>query len=222
MKNYQKIQSTIDIALNTESSKNKYLDILERRIEDNRKLMGKISLSLLIIGLSFPLILETKISEFSLGPLKIIDTKIIISLTPIVFTFLYFKYLMIWFDLVEQKKLYKILSANIFKIEIKSFLNERLRPFSITDSVEKHHSNQKLDKFGVITYLLWIPTGFFILISPLAYELFLIKKLHETIKPESLIEWTLFISPILITTLTIIMFIQVINNSIKEDEFLKD
>ncbi|RSK39047.1 hypothetical protein [Mangrovimonas spongiae] len=214
----EKIQSLIKEELKSESSREKYLNILDHRIDDNRKSMGKHFLVLLLTALAFPLLMETKISEISIGPLKIIDSKIALSLIPTVFTFVYYKYLMIWFDLVEQKRTFKLLTAELFGIDVKSFLNDRLKPFSITDSIDKHHSQRKLDSIGCITYFFWIPTGFILILFPFAFEFYLIKKVFEILNPKSIFEWLLFIAPILIGLFTILMLIQVIRNDLKKDK----
>lgn len=217
----EKIQSLIQKELNSESLKEKYLNILDQRIDDNRKSIGKYFLVLLLTALAFPLLMETKISEISIGPLKIIDSKIVLSLIPSVFTFVFYKYLMIWFDLVEQKRTYNLLTAELFSIDVKSFLNDRLKPFSITDSISRHHTQIELDSIGCITYLFWIPTAIILILFPFAFEFYLIKKVYEILNPKSILEWLLFITPIIIVLFTLLMFIQVFRNDLKIDNIKK-
>ncbi|WP_106791672.1 hypothetical protein [Aquimarina sp. Aq78] len=216
MNKEEKIKSLIKEGLKSENSKEKYLNILDHRIEDNRKSMARLFLILLLTGLAFPLLLETKISEISIGPLKIIDSSITLSLVPTIFTFAYYKYLMIWFDLIGQKRIFKLLTAELFNIELKSFLNDKLKPFSITDSIDKHHSQKKIDSIGCISYLFWIPTGLILILLPFVFEIYMIKKVFEILKPESIFDWLLFIAPILISLFTILMLIQVIKKDKKE------
>lgn len=87
----------------------KYLEILEKRIDENKKEIGSIFLVLAICGFAFHLLLQRKISEVTIGPFKISDTNIILAIIPTVFTFLYYKYLMIWYDFVEKKMFIKYL-----------------------------------------------------------------------------------------------------------------
>ena len=214
----KKIQSLIKKELKSENSKEKYLNILDHRIDDNRKSIGKLFLILLITAIAFPLLTDTKISEISIGPLKIIDSKTALSLIPTIFTFTYYKYLMIWFDLVEQKRTFELLTAELFSLDVKSFLNDRLKPFSITDSIDKHHSQSKLDSIGCITYFFWIPTIFIVILFPFFFEFYLIKKILEVLNPKSILDWLLFITPILIGLFTILMIIQVIRNDLKKNK----
>jgi len=213
-----KIKTLITEELKSENAKEKYLDILDHRIDDNRKSMGRLFLVLLLTTLAFPLLLETKISEISIGPLKIIDSKIGLGIIPTIFTFAYYKYLMIWFDIVEQKRTFKLLTSELFNIDLKSFLNERLKPFSITDSIDKHHSRGKMDSIGCLSLFFWIPTGFVLIFFPFVFEVYLIKKLFEILQPESIFDWLLFITPIMIGIFTLLMLIQVIRNDLKKDK----
>ena len=204
--------------LTDQQSKEKYLDILNVRIEDNRKSIGKIFIILILTTLSFPLLIDTKIVEISLGPFKIIDSNIVLSLLPLIFNYSYYKYLMIWYDLAEQKITYKLLTSIVFNIGQKSFLNERLKPFSITDSISKHHNQEKNDKVGYLAALLLIPSGLILILFPFIFEIYLLIKVFEVLRPKYFFEWLIFITSILTVLFTILMLIQVIKNDLNDEK----
>ena len=212
----QRIYEYIQQELKTENSKEKFLDILTQRMDDNRKALSRLFFVLILSAVSFPLIAETKISEISIGPLKIIDSNIALAAIPTIFTYSYYKYLLIWFDLVEQKRTYRLLTLDYFNFKPNSFLSDRLNPFSVVDSVSRHHTQKKLDLIGCLSYLIWIPTVFVLGFLPFGVEFYLIKETIKTIVPISFIDWTIIIIPILIALLTILSLIQVFRNDSKK------
>lgn len=216
MKKDEQIRLLLSNDLKSEDSKEKYLNILDKRLDENRKSLSNLFIVLIISILAFHLLLETKISEINLGPLKIVDNKIAISLIPTIFTIVYYKYLMVWFDMIEQKRVYKLLTLQIFKFKNKSYLNDRISPFSITDSIDKHYSSEQKNVFGCLTYLLLLPTVFLIMVFPFAYEYYLINKLFKILTFTTKFEWFLFISPVIICGYTILMAIKAIQKDIKK------
>jgi hypothetical protein len=100
----ERIKNEIQNSLITSDSQDSYLDILNNRISDNKKTMGKLFLILLIVGFAYPLLLEAKISEFSIGPFKLDDIQIAIGIIPTIFSFIFYKYILTWLNIVEQKK----------------------------------------------------------------------------------------------------------------------
>ncbi|WP_299252039.1 hypothetical protein [uncultured Lacinutrix sp.] len=215
MSKEQRILSYIKEELKSENAKEKFLDILSQRMEDNRKALSRLFLVLLLTAIAFPLIAETKITEISIGPFKIIDSNIALAIIPSIFTYAYYKYLLIWFDFVEQKRTYRFLTLDYFKLKPNSFLNDRLNPFSISDSISRHHTQERFDAIGCLSYLLWIPTAFVLIFLPFGIEFYLIKEMFETIKPVSFIDWVIVLVPILIALFTILSLIQVIKNDLK-------
>lgn len=201
--------------LKTEDQKVKFLEILEKRLEENKNSLGSLFIALLLCGFAFQLILQTKISEVNLGPFTVNDTKIIFLIIPSIFTFVYYKYLMIWYDFIEQKNVYKVLTSLIFDVEYESYINDRIKPFSITDSVGKYHNQKKINLTGCLGYLLWAPIGLIIILFPFVYEVYLIYVLITNINDYNFINILLVITPILILILTILMLTKVIEKDVK-------
>lgn len=212
----ENIKSTLIRDLKNTEHRVKYLEILEKRIAENKKAIASIFLVLVLCGFAFQLLLQTKISEVTIGPFKISDTNIIMAIIPTVFTFSYYKYLMIWYDFVEQKNVYKVLTSLIFDIKYESYLNDRIRPFSITDSVSKYHTQEKWNFTGCLSYLLWIPIGLTILLFPFIYEFYLIYEIINNANSISGLNLLFVIAPILIIIFTILMLVKVIEKGLKE------
>lgn len=211
----EKSNKLLSDSLKTENSREKFLELLDKRIEENRKSLGGLFVILILCALSFNLLLQTKISEINIGPLKINDNKVIFALIPTIFTFVYYKYIMIWVEISEQKRTYNNLTSIIFEIENNSTLNNVIKPFSITDSIFKHQENEK-GFLGCLTNLFWIPIGLFMMFIPFVYEYYLIDKLVRNLKPTNFFEWFLFICPIIISIYTIITLINVVRNGLKK------
>jgi len=200
----QKVFSFIKEELKSENSKEKYLDILSQRMEDNRKAIGRLFLVLILSAAAFPLIAQTKIAEISIGPFKIIDGDIALAIIPTIFTYTYYKYLLIWFDFVDQKRTFRLVTSAYFGLKSDSFLNERLNPFSVIDSITRHNKQEKMDIIGCLSNLLWIPTAFVLIFLPFGIEYYLIKETYEIINPISFIDWLIVIIPTLIALFTVL------------------
>lgn len=123
---------------------------------------------------------------------------------------------MIWYDFVEQKNVYKVLTSLIFDLEYESYLNDRVRPFSITDSVSKYHSQEKWNVTGCLSYLFWVPIGLTILLFPFLYEFYLVYELINNIDSITGFYILIVIAPILIIIFTILMLVRVIEKGVKE------
>lgn len=195
--------------------KEKYLNLLIVRIDENRKLIAKLFTIMLLTVFAFPVIIETKISEILVGPFKLKDNNIAISIIPSIFAYCYYKYISVWIDLVEQKNVFKELTAIIFNVESKSFLNERIRPYSFIDSIINYHLEDNSKKVGCINSLLWLPIMILFLIFPFLFEYYAVKILYLKYGLDTILEWFFFIIPILSGLFTIIMLFQVGKKDIK-------
>lgn len=204
----KQISFIINNQLNTKDSKAKYLELLHLRIEENRKSLNTILTIMLITAFAFPLIIETKISEISIGPFKLQDNTFAISIIPSIFSFCYYKYALIWIELNEQNIIYKLLTSKLLSIENESYLNERLKPFSITKSVVYNHILVKSRKMGCVLALFWFPTFIGLLIFPFLFEYYSIKVLYVKYGLVNLIDWLFFLTPIFTGILTLLALFQ--------------
>lgn len=154
----QQISKIIFEQLDTIESKEKYLNLLNSRIDENRKTLSSLLVIMVLTAFAFPLIVETKISEISVGPFKLRDNLFAISIIPSIFSYCYYKYAAIWTEVIEQKFILKNLTSKIFSIKENSYLNERLKPFSFADHIIEHSIRVQSKKFGCLLGLFWIPT----------------------------------------------------------------
>jgi len=205
--------------LNDKDSQEKYLGILNIRIEENSKTSRKLFNIMLFIVCAFPLILETKISEISLGPFKLMDNSIAIGIIPTLFALTYYRYMTVWFDLNEQKELYKNLTSKYFNLGIESFLNEKLTPYAFVESIAKHHFNEKSKFLSLVVKALWIPIIFMMIIFPIGFIYYSVINLYKQFGLEDIIDWIIFLLPIFIQVLTILISIQSAKSSIEKNKY---
>lgn len=210
------VKKLVQEHLQTKEKQDKYLEILDKRIEENRKSLGGLFIILIFCVLANHLLLQTKISEINIGPFKVTDNKIIFGLIPTIFILVYYKYLMIWVEIADQKRIYNVLTSNYFLLENTSLLIDKIKPFSLIDSIDRHQNNGNI--LGCLTNLVWLPIALFVLISPFLYEYYLIYNLFIDLQPRNTFDWFLFICPILISVYTILMLINVIRNQLNNDK----
>ena len=203
----EKIRKILDEQL-TESNQERYAELLNSRIDENRKSMSRLSVTLILCYFAFPLIVESKITDISIGPFKLTDNIIALGIIPSIFAFIYYKYITVWIDLVEQKMTYRIVTAKIFSIEQKSFLNQRLWPHSFMDSVMLYHLDEKSKFLGCLITFFWVPIGLIIIIFPFAFEYYMIKTLYDSFGIDTILKKVIIITPILIGLFTILIIIQ--------------
>lgn len=202
------ISNFVNNQLKSKESQDKYLSILNLRIEENRKSMNRYSVIMLLIVFAFPLIIETKISEVSLGPFKLSDNSLLILILPSVFAFVYYKYITIWIDLADQKHIYSVLTSKLYNLKFNSFLNNRLRYHSIIESFSTNHLGDEPGNFGCIVNIVWIPVAYGLIASPFIFEFYSIIKIYRNFELNSITEWILFLTPIIIILFTILILVK--------------
>lgn len=203
----EKIRKSLELQI-SEKNQEFYADVLNKRIEENRKSMSRLSLTLALCYFAFPLITESKIEEISIGPFKLSDNIIAMGVIPSVFAFIYYKYITVWIDLVEQKMTYKVLTSRVFAIETESFLNKKLSPYSFMDSIMFYHLNEKMNFLGCLTTLLWVPIGLITITFPYVFEYYMISTLYQKFGFDTLLEKVIIITPALIGMFTILIIVQ--------------
>ena len=111
MSKEEKIKELLKEQILTSDHQEKYLDIVQDRIRENKALISKLYLVMIFAVVAFPLLIHTKISEISIGPISINDSNIAVSLIPTIFSFAYYKFMTVWLDIVEQKMAFKSLTS---------------------------------------------------------------------------------------------------------------
>ncbi|TPG31310.1 hypothetical protein [Flavobacterium pectinovorum] len=194
--------------LNTVELKEKYLNLLSSRIDENRKTLNSLLIVMVLTSCAFPLIVETKISEIAVGPFKLRDNLFAISIIPSIFSYSYYKYAAIWTEVIEQKFILKNLTSKIFSIKENSYLNERLKPFSFADHIIDHSTRVKSKNWGCFLGLFWIPTIIGLVFFPFLFEYYAVKTLYYKKGLNDIINWVFFLTPIITGIFTILIYYQ--------------
>lgn len=202
------ISSIIDNELNSNELIEKYLKLLTYRIEENRKSMRRYSSILILIILIYYLIFNFKIPEISIGPLKLEDNSIAILLLPSIFSFIYYRYILVWIELADQKHIYSNITSKLFNLDFDSLLHIRLRFHSLIESFSIHHLNEKSNVLNFIIGLLWIPIGYGLIILPFIFEVYSIVNIYRNFEIDTFLFWLLFLTPIIIGLFTILVLIK--------------
>lgn len=198
----------------------KYIELLNVRIEENRKIENRMLLVMIFSIIAFPLLREAKITEISLGPFKINDLQIIWASVPTVYSYCHYKYVVVYGELSSQITIYNNLTQKIFKFDkLENYYNSLLLPFSFMDRISKNHSKykSKLEAiiFGVLIHLPSLLVLLFIQFFFVFYSVFiLIKKLNFI----SIIDYVFIVSPII---LFISMIMYIIKN-LKKNKLLQN
>ncbi len=187
------------------------MKILEDRIHDNKSEMNKIIFYLLLCFLSFFLIKYSFLDEISLGPIKLKINLFFYKIIPIVFSFFYIKYLTLWFLIVRQKSMYKILFKKNFEIE-NEFINQFFYPYSFFDNVIDSFSSKRgffMDKIFFILISIFLLTPYLILII-------FLKDIYSSTDFDKLYDLITFIVPMILTIYIIFYTVykikEIINN----------
>jgi hypothetical protein len=204
----EQISKIVIEQLNTVELKEKYLNLLNFRIDENRKSLNTLLTVMVLTVFAFPLIVETKISEISIGPFKLKDNLFAISIIPSIFAYCYYKYAAMWIELIEQKFICKNLTSKIFSINETSYLNERLKPFSFADHIIYHSAQVKSKKLGCFLGFFWIPTIIGLIFFPFLFEYYTVKTLYLKTGLNKILDWVFFLTPIITGVFTILIYYQ--------------
>ena len=215
----ERVSLLIEKELEANSYKD-YFEILNNRIEENRKLIKNLFFILVIIVLAFPLIIQSKIDDISIGPFNLNDSKVAIGLLPSLFAYTHYKYLSVWFDLVNQKFTYKVLTSKFFSIKVDSTLNKTLIHYSFLDSISANHNTENIGRnfLGCFNFLFWLPVGLAVIFFPFVFECYTIKILYNELGFNTFFNSLLIITPGLIGLFTVQMFIQVYIRETKKEK----
>jgi len=207
------ILNEITTQLKDKGTQEKYINLLNVRIDENRRISNSLLKIMIFSAIAFPLILETKISEISLGPFKLLDNSIAIGIIPTLFAFTYYRYMSVLSDLREQKKAYRHLTTVLFDIKYDSFLNNNLSPYSLVDSIGKFHFNKESKATLILTFLFWIPVLLTIIFMPIIFVLYAAYKTYITFGLDSYIDWGMVLTPFVIIIISFIMVYEAVNKS---------
>lgn len=204
--------------LKSNELKNKYLDLLNQRIEENKKSLNKLVMIMFFLFIAFPLISETKISEISVGPFKLKENSFALYIIPSIFAFCHYKMIQIYFLLIQQIKYYKGLVSVIFHHRNHSTVNNMLKPYFFLDSTRYYHLTEDSKVLINFIKIFWAPIHIGITLLPYWFVYYTAKTIYYKFGLDNIQKIIFFLVPILISFFSIILIIQVFKREVIEDE----
>lgn len=191
---------------NSKEDANRYLDLLIIRIDENRKLMNKLILFMVFSSVAFFLLKESKLIIEAIGPFKIKDNPVALSVLSLVFSYSHYRHLFIWYDLIIQKNISKNITAKIFGIKEKSVLNESISHFWFSDKLNKKQFVFKNKFLGFIEAIIYLPLLLFLAAYPFLFEWYSLYILIKYLLFDNFYEFLICLS-LLIVNFSIIILI---------------
>lgn len=199
--------------LDTDEKKYKYLDILDSRIDENKKSMNRLLMIMLILSIAFPLILVTKIRDINIGPFTFNDNNFVLLTIPSIFAFCHYKAIHLQILLSDQIQYYQNLLSLTFNHNVNSLVNLFLRPyFFLRNSVGEHYSEKSkiiIKALNPIKVILALG----ILFLPYYFIFYSLNQIYMKFGFENTQEKFLFAIPIFFNILSILIKIQVLKRN---------
>ena len=203
--------------LNTDELKNKYLDLLNQRIDENGKSLNKLLMIMFFLVIAFPLILETKISEISVGPFKLKENSFALYMIPSIFAFCHYKVIQVQILLNDQITYFKTLASVIFNHRDYSIVSNLIAPYAFLRSTYSLHFTEKSTTLIRFLKIFWTPITLGIVILPYWFIYYAVKSLYHKYGLDNIQEIMFFSAPILMAFFSIVLIIQLINRKVTND-----
>lgn len=225
-KRYIETDSIINVYFNkvlkNSELKNKYLDLLNQRLDENKKSLNILLMMMFFIIVAFPLILETKISEISIGPFKLRENSFALCIMPSIFAFCHYKAVQIHLLLNRQKRYYRGLTSVLFNHRQYSVVSNIIKPYSFLDSTHYYHFTENSKVLVNFLKILWAPIQLGIIFLPYWFIYTTIKTLYYKYGLDNIQEIMFFLVPILLSFFTIILIIQDIKRMNRLDKEMNE
>lgn len=206
------------IELKKKKVKEQYLSLIISRMDESKRIMNK---ALILLGASiviFLLLAFANLKDISAPFLEKIDKRTVFFCLPSVFSAVYYYYILTWMHFVQQKKIYRHLTSQIFNIEVESHLNDHIQPFSFIEIFDKHHDTENKDTLGCLTNIIILPFLIISIFLPIIFVSFVLYKNNDELKLEGWNEWIGYVIPGIIAILLMLMLIK----SVKLNVFGKE
>lgn len=201
-----KIDLTKETKLESIEVRIEYFRLLRENLLRNLTLLNKQTFLLLIIGLLYFLLINSKITELAFGSIKFKEYTIAIQLIPLIFAYLHYKIIGLWFETADIMRYFKIFAEQIFKENRNSKYLRIITPFSFIHIVMDYQLGKK--KFGFISNILLIPIFLSIIVAPFYFEFYSIKKMICDYGYNDLFMKFLIVGTSVLSILTIFIMIQ--------------
>ncbi|MGN7812486.1 hypothetical protein [Flavobacterium sp. 22076] len=194
--------------LKSKEKRNKYLDLLNQRIDENKKSLNRLLLIVLFLIIAFPLILQTKIDEISVGPFKLQENTIALYIIPSVFAFCHYKIIQVYLVISSQSKYYMGLTSVIFKHRQFSVANNIIKPYLFLESTAYYHLTEESKSLKKILNFFWYSMLLGIILFPYWFIYYTLKSLFIKYGLNSIQDLMFFLSPIFISCFTFVLTVQ--------------
>lgn len=185
---------------------NRYLDLLMIRIDENRKKLNKLVLFMLFSSVAFFLLKDSKLIIEPIGPFKLKDNPIALSVMALLFSYSHYIHLAVWYDLMIQSGIFKNTSASIFQIKEESVLNEIILHFWFVDKLNKKQFQFKNKFLGAFEAVIYLPLLLFLTLYPFLFEWYSLFYLYENLSFEKFYDILICIT-LLVLNVSIVIFI---------------
>jgi hypothetical protein len=178
MEENQTLKAIGNVLKSTEE-KTKYLDLIEKRIDETNRNKYRSLVYLVILFFAFSFISISKIEGITFEPFEKIDSKLLLYIIPSLFSACYCYYLISWFYLKQLKHIYSNLIAALFNIEEESILHQMANQYDFMDIFEKSIESDNESALGCITNLILLPVFVVIILIPFVFPIYAIILLQQ-------------------------------------------
>lgn len=182
--------------------------MLNQRIDENKRSLNRLLLIALFLIIAFPLILQTKISEISVGPFKLQENTIALYIIPCIFAFCHYKIIQVYLVIGSQSKYYMGLTSVIFKHRQFSVANTIIKPYLFLESTAYYHLTEESKSLKRILNIFWFLMLLGIILFPYWFVYYTLKSLFIKYGINSIQDLMFFLSPIFISFFTFILTVQ--------------
>ena len=198
----------LNLNLKTIEEKEKYLPLIISRMDESKRLLNKTLLVLGTLVVTFLLLAFSNLKNVDLFSFEKIDKQTIFYCLPSIFSVIYYYYILTWMHYIQQRKIYRHLTSQIFNLEVESYLNDHIQPFSFIEVLDKHHDTENKHAWGCLTTLILLPIYVVVFFSPVIFISLVFWSNEAELKLNGYQQMACYILPGVVGLLLILMFIK--------------
>lgn len=198
----------LNLNLKTIEQKEKYLPLIISRMDESKRLLNKTLLVLGTLVVTFLLLSFSNLKNIDLFSFEKIDKQTIFYGLPSIFSVIYYYYILTWMHYIQQRKIYRHLTSQIFNLEVESYLNDHIQPFAFIEVLDKHHDTENKHAWGCLTTLILFPIYVVVIFLPVIFVSLVFWSNEAELKLHGWQQLACYILPGLIGLLLILMFIK--------------
>jgi len=207
----RKSNDTLEILkrhLKTKEEKEEYLPLIISRMDESKRIMNKTLIILGTLGVTFMLLSFTNLKNIDLFSFEKIDKQTVFYCLPTFFSVIYYYYVLTWMHYIQQRKIYRHLTSQIFNLEVESYLNDHIQPYSFLQILDKHHDTENKHTWGCLTNIILLPILIIVLCSPVIFVCLVLKSNENDLNLHGWQGFACYILPIIIAVLLLLMVVK--------------